>query len=209
MIRCTFVTATGAAVFALFYCSHTFAQSNQNRFELGGHYTALSAAVRSVGDRKDLLHGFGGRFGFILMRGVDLETEVSYFPQDISSPFGDAAFRAVKPNVQVMFGMKAGKRYDRVGIFGKLRPGFVRYSPLDDCQSDNPNDCTSLSPEGQILLRTVRKNEFALDIGAVVEGYVSRRSFVRFFAMEALASLSLSNRALRFRLPESSSIVQA
>ena len=158
----------------------TFAQTDESKIKVSGHYTILNAPVSSGGENKQLVHGYGGRLSFSIGNSVDLEGELNYFPENISTPFGDARTRRVKPNIQGLFGVKIGKRNERIGIFGKLRPGIVRYSPLDDCQSEDFNDCRSFSEEQQrFLLRTVRKTEFAFDVGAVIEGYLSNSSFVR------------------------------
>src|SRR5262249_26772681 len=90
-------------------------------------------------------YGYGGRLAFNGIRGVSLEAEMNFFPRDLPTS---------SSRVQALFGVKAGKRFGRVGIFGKLRPGFVSYS------ENKP-----ASP----IFATPRKTLFALDLGGVVE----------------------------------------
>jgi hypothetical protein len=73
-----------------------------------------------------------------------------------------------------LFGVKAGKRGEKFGVFGKLRPGFMRFANVPDCPEGDINRCTVES-----------KNEFALDIG-VIEYYPSRRFVIRFDAGDTI-----------------------
>ena len=72
---------------------------------------------------------------------------------------------------QGQFGAKVGRRFDRWGLFGKARPGFVGFSRVLE------------APFGVQIpanLAFVRKLYPSLDIGGVVEFYVSPRWMARF-----------------------------
>jgi hypothetical protein len=157
-------------VFILLSITASFAQSSdldEGKFEIGGQLVLLNAKTRNT--ERTLLQGFGGRLAYNLYDFLSLEAELNYFPKDISSPLGSPDSRLVKPDFQGLFGIKVGKRMDKIGVFGKLRPGFVRFSPLDDCPNNDVASC-----------ETVEKTARTLDFGIVLEGYVSSRAFVRF-----------------------------
>ena len=71
---------------------------------------------------------------------------------------------------QGQFGAKIGKRFDRWGVFGKVRPGFVGFSQVLH------------SPGGvQIGPFTFERRLYpSIDVGGVVEFYVSPRWMARF-----------------------------
>lgn len=122
------------------------------RYEVGLHYSALRVTERSDRDS-----GVGARFTYNLNDYVGLEAEATAFP-----PTEDG-----EPNneVQALFGAKAGKRFNRVGIFAKLRPGLVTFHKLGS--ADVPNVFNH--PE----------TRFALDAGGVVEYYPSKHTALR------------------------------
>ena len=98
--------------------------------------------------------------------GVAIEGEVTKFKTDEFSPptFDNDA----QPDVQGLFGVKAGWRGQKFGVFGKVRPGFTRFTPVFDCPAIDFSTCTF-----------ERHTTFSLDAGGVVEGYVSRHILVR------------------------------
>ena len=73
--------------------------------------------------------------------------------------------------------MKAGKRFRKFGVFGKARPGFASFS-------GGEFDIVLLgTPPGSFPVFAInrsRANNFAFDVGGVVELYHSRRIFTRF-----------------------------
>src|SRR6185503_11625857 len=66
--------------------------------------------------------GLGARFTYNLTKHVALEAEGNVFVRS-GSDFGRSA-----PNVQGQFGVKAGKRFERFGVFAKARPGLLSVS---------------------------------------------------------------------------------
>lgn len=126
-----------------------FAAESQNaRFEAGFQVGAL--------DERDALSEkpaiAGGRVSVRALRFLDAEAEVNRFPVGGSS--------ALFPGTQFLFGAKAGYRTGAFGIFGKVRPGFIRFD------SDNLN-APALGTRP------------AVDVGIVLEFYSRRHLFAR------------------------------
>lgn len=158
-----------AAIFVLFINDgRALAQSESYRFDVGGQFTLLRAIVDTF-NRDETLLGGGGRFTYNFSDSIAIEGELNYFPENITESFSNKEGRPTKPDYQALFGIKAGRRGDRVGIFGKLRPGFVRFSPLEDCPDNSLSSC-----------RDFRKTRFTYDVGIVIEAYPTSRVVTRF-----------------------------
>ncbi|MGH9769975.1 MAG: outer membrane beta-barrel protein [Blastocatellia bacterium] len=150
-------------VFLLFtLIPHKFviAQSEESKVEVGVQFSVLGRGTGLFFDDATSIGG-GGRLTFNLTRYMALEGELNYFPA--------AGFNDVR-RFQGQFGVKSGLRFDRFGVFGKVRPGFV------NTKYDVPVFCIQ-APCSPI---TVDDTGFSLDIGGVVEFYPSRRVTVRF-----------------------------
>jgi hypothetical protein len=124
------------------------AQLNEPKMEAGAHFTALGGGGGYWLDGPTTV-GVGGRLTFNLMRYLAFEGELNYFlPTGFNGDDG----------LQGQFGVKSGLRFERFGVFGKARPGFVnRYGTA-----------------------------FSMDIGGVLEFYPSRRMIVRFDAGDTI-----------------------
>ena len=139
------------------------------RFEVGVQFTSLFVdPSNSQGSlfvpRIHTEPGFGGRFTFNLNESIAFEAEGNYFTREqFSFPEGGKMF-------QGQFGGKIGKRFDRWGVFGKGRPGFVGFSRV----LRNPFG-VQLPP-----LAFERRLYPSIDLGGVVEFYVSPRWMARF-----------------------------
>ncbi|MBI4442149.1 MAG: outer membrane beta-barrel protein [Acidobacteria bacterium] len=94
--------------------------------------------------------GFGGRVGYNFSNYIAAEGEVNFFPTESQASGGR--------KTQALFGLKAGGRVDNFGLFAKVRPGLMNFSDIPEGGSDT---------------------NFALDVGAVVEYYPSRRTLIR------------------------------
>lgn len=161
----------------------TQAQSNTPRFEIGGQFSAIRAdnfpgstfgtGTRDV--RTDL--GGGGRFSINLNRYIALESEVNFFKEKftLNSPTRPT-FEATK--IEGLFGAKAGIRGRRIGLFGKVRPGFMHF--------DRDSACPGCDIKGNF--------ELALDAGGVLEFYPSRKFVVRFDAGDTMIFLEEKSR---------------
>jgi len=87
---------------------------------------------------------------------------------------------------QAKFGIKIGKRYNRFGVFAKVRPGFVSFGNTFKLTST----LVQRVPGGVFSPFTEygseRKTHFATDLGGVLEFYPSRRLVVRFDAGDTI-----------------------
>jgi len=122
--------------------------------------------------------GIGGRLSFDVSRWLTAEGEATFFPDDevfVQSPGSAPSLRSVYPRkrTEAFFGMKAGVRNDRVGLFAKARPGFSHVS-------GNGVECVGEVCALALLIRPEYGTEFAFDLGGVLEFYPSRRIAARF-----------------------------
>jgi len=175
------------------------AQSDDKKFEVGGQFSVLRVPTRTitvstggvgitagaVNDGRNTNYGFGGRFGYRLSQYFTLEGEGNFFP-------GDGVLDGGK-KTQGFFGVKAGKRFQSVGLFAKARPGFVHYS-RGDYQFTGP--CVSISPPPIGCYQPVGQTNFATDLGGVFEFYPTKRTIIRFDAGDTLVRLPARNTAV-------------
>jgi hypothetical protein len=154
------------------------AQEDGPRWEVGGHLTAVafnndSPLANSPGagfesDAYPTAAGFGARVGYNLNSNFAVEAELNYFPRDRFAEGGR--------KVQGLFGVKAGKRFEHVGVYAKLRPGFMSFSRGDF--TPRPNALcvpTNIAP----CFESGGTTNFALDAGGVLELHTSKKTFVR------------------------------
>jgi len=155
------------------------------RYELGLQFSQLARLnPESQTSRFSLLPpgrendpGFGGRFTYNLRHNLAFEAEVNSFPRelrDIRMPAGRF--------LQGQFGVKAGKRFKRFGLFGKLRPGFIRFTKVS--QFTGSHEVVRNTPIGEVHIqvpefRLDEETYSSVDLGGVMEFYPSRRIVVR------------------------------
>ena len=169
MIRRVFLTASITASGLIFGSFATIAQTPQTtdvpRYEVAEDFSSLSL------DSGTTLPGLGGRFTYNLNRNVALEAAGYFFPGHCNVCIGETTGHVTEG----LFGVKAGKRFRRWGIFGKARPGFVSFSK-------GSFDIVPTGGTGPFPFTIVvsRRTAFAFDVGGVVEFYPSKRIVVRF-----------------------------
>jgi hypothetical protein len=129
-------------------------RSETPKVEIGAHYTLLRFSDFDTTDS-----GVGGRLTFNLSENFGLETEFNFFPQERINFANGTSLDSRR--TQGLFGAKYGLRGEKAGVFGKIRPGFIRFGE-------------GSSPLG------VSATEFALDIGGVLELYPTRPVALRF-----------------------------
>jgi hypothetical protein len=105
-------------------------------------------------------NGFGG---WLTWRLVDVAVNV--FPED---------HPIIGRQVQVLGGVRAGFRADRVGAYARLRPGVVHFSRRFLAPEIG---CVAIFPTPEVCL--IDATNAALDLGGTVELYPSRRTVVR------------------------------
>ncbi len=155
------------------------------KFEIGGQFSVLSrnkptplvSSPTAFSDDffRETRIGFGGRFTYNVTNNIALEAEGNFFPKsdkprDLSVP-GGAIFQA-------QFGVKVGKRFSKFGVFGKVRPGFVRFTEAS--QQTGTRTITFNNQQYTVGdFRIGKENYFSTDVGGVVEFYASRRIVTR------------------------------
>ena len=118
-----------------------------HRLEVGGQIATLHL---SGSERTNA--GFGGRVSYDFSRWLAAEAEVNLFRNDSFERRQSSdlfpAFRLAynRRRLDGFFGAKVGVRGARLGVFGKVRPGFTRLSDKgiactgDGCALMLPND---------------------------------------------------------------------
>lgn len=198
-----------AIIIILFLNSLTLSQSSVNveennvkKFEIGGQVSGLFVNSLDASDEvfkqfgfpnrafkdKFLDIGIGGRFTYNVSRNLALETEINYFPGRMTATdFINAGIsRGNRPlsggkKTQILAGGKYGIRKKKYGIFGKVRPGIVRFSAyprvigrfvLQSPTGGNPDNVTVITQEAPAKL-------FNVDIGGVFEYYPTKNTVFR------------------------------
>jgi hypothetical protein len=146
------------------------------RYEIGAQFTSITKPNYDGGHTEI---GAGARFTFNLNRSIALEAVGNFFPHKCSSC--GAAGDNNGNITQGLFGVKAGKRFKRWGIFAKGRPGFVSFS-----QGDSKYVNTGAGGPFPFEFRHHRLTNFAFDLGGVLEFYPSKRIVTRFDAGDTM-----------------------
>ena len=154
-MRKTFLTAVSSTLLLCFSCLVSQAQTKSvsddekaPTYEVGGQIFSFNGHDLGFG------WGAGGRFTYNLNNAIALDSEVNFFLPDEGPAYA----------TQGLFGIKAGKRFNRVGIFAKARPGFQTNFVVNDRE----------------------QARFALDVGGVAEFYPNRHVVVRFDAGDVI-----------------------
>ena len=136
------------------------AQSADSHVDVGAHYSALV-----VGDPGRARSGAGGWFTYQFVRGIALDADASVFPSE----------KATGGRVsQALIGARLGWRGQRIGVFGKVRPGLVHFSNRFIAPGIV---CIAIFPTPESCL--VDSTNLALDIGGVFNLYPTRSSVLR------------------------------
>ena len=153
---------------------HAEAQSDEvPKFEVGAQFTSITKPSFDNGDTEP---GLGGRFTFNFNRSVAIEAVGNFFPH--SCRFcGDNSGNIT----QGLVGVKAGRRFEKWGIFGKARPGVVSFST-----GDSKFVSTGTGGSFPFAFQQKRVTNFAVDVGGMLEFYPSRRIVTRFEAGDTL-----------------------
>ncbi|HSB12486.1 MAG TPA: outer membrane beta-barrel protein [Blastocatellia bacterium] len=162
-VRCRLAAVT----FLLLAWSTSDAQSDASKIEVGAQYTSINFH-NHFGNSEGVRQGFGGRLTYDWSRNVAVEAILNFFPGDVSQIVVPSSILP-KPRLLGLFGLKAGIRKDRFGVFVAVHPGFMRFTPVTDCRTTDFSSC-----------RDVLKNEFAIDAGGVAEAYLSPHVTLRF-----------------------------
>ena len=146
------VLSSVVAIGVLLVCaSNARAQEKNPKYEFGLHYATLN-----VSEKSDKDSGLGLRFTYNLNDYLGLEAETSGFPQRREGGGNN--------ETQGLFGVRAGKRNERYGLFAKVRPGLTRFYLL--------------GTPGQTIFEQGH-TRFALDMGGVFEYYPTQNTAIR------------------------------
>jgi hypothetical protein len=149
------------------------AQDKKAKIEIGIQTTSLTLVHPDVGF-DDTQAGIGGRVTYNINRSIAAEAEINFFPQKQSILNADG--RAI----QAQFGVKIGKRFEKFGIFGKVRPGFLSVNRVAAFIPPPPQG--SQGGTSTLPFTIERRTFFSIDAGGVLEFYPTTRSVVRFEA---------------------------
>lgn len=154
------------------FASVAVAQNKKDRVEIGVQSTSLTlfAPDFSFDVTKS---GVGGRVTYNFSRSIAAEAEINFFPQK------EVVLTAGGGAVQAQFGVKAGKRFEKFGLFAKVRPGFIS---VGEVFRVTPDSASMVNGVTTFNFKVERINLFSLDAGGVLELYPSRRTVVRFEA---------------------------
>ena len=173
------------------------AQADESlKVEVGGQISVLNASngrasvtttvqcfippcplVTSTSEGQKAEPGFGARIGYNFTENFALEAEGNFFPRE--REFGGGR------KSQAHFGVKAGKRFEQVGVFVKARPGFVHFGE-GDLQERRDVACITIFPPPRGCFEGKGRTDFAFDVGGVFEYYPSRRTIIRFDAGDTI-----------------------
>lgn len=155
--------------------SGTSGASGARKFEVGAQFTSLrlrawaETQLPSLGfDGIVVESGFGGRLTYNFTRSIAVEVQTDFYPQEL---LDFANGRAGGRLLQVQAGPKIGKRFEKFGVFGKVRPGAVSFSQTIEWKFARPFDRT---------FEIKRRTYFSLDLGGVLEFYPTPRIVTRF-----------------------------
>lgn len=169
----TFVVVISLVILSL-APDNSKAQTVEHSAELGFQFSELRQNNSIFFSTPDLIFpqprigrwtpGLGGRGVYNLTSYWSIEGEMNIFPRD----------NAINGRIlEGLVGTKYGPRRKRAGLFGKVRPGLLHMSKsLSSC------GFASLTDIRCVTERT--RNDFALDVGGVLELYSTRRWLVRF-----------------------------
>ncbi len=136
--------------------------TSARKFEVAAQFASLN-----IDHSSRTAPGLGTRLTYNVVPNIALEAELNHFPEPNQGTSRLGSGRIT----QGLFGLKAGKRFETFGVFGKVRPGLVSFGQTILGSRFENGRFTSISG---------RTTHSALDVGGVVEFYPSRRLVTRF-----------------------------
>ncbi|PYS81535.1 MAG: hypothetical protein DMF67_16330 [Acidobacteria bacterium] len=171
--RSLFLLNASASALLLFSAGARAQGRDAPKFEVGAEFSSLSVRSPDFAGTQDAV-GFGARVTYNLNASLALEAAGDIYRR---LRFSDGATGG-QP-AQMQFGLKAGRRFERFGVFAKARPGFVTFGgvpALVGTQTVTFGGQQFVIP----LFENRRKTYFSTDAGGVLEFYPSRRLITRF-----------------------------
>jgi hypothetical protein len=151
-------------------------QSQPSKVEVGALFSVLRVCdpngLCDVFPRTE--RGIGARISYNLTSYFAVEGEIDFFPRNYRKVISNFTGGRI---TQGLFGVKAGMRKNRFGVFGKFRPGLQSSGHAEIAHFPSGNGPDRQNPFG---FESKRATQLALDVGGVLEVYPSRRTIVRF-----------------------------
>ena len=190
------ILCTAAIIISFVVTCQAQSQSQElPKFEVAAEFTTMERAD-FTGTRTE--PGFGGRFTFNLNRVVSFETAGYFFPKRCFTCRDNGRI------VELLGGVKVGKRFEKWGIFAKGRPGLVSFGEGD--QNIVPST-PPLDPTFPFQLQIKRRTNFATDVGGVLEFYPSKHIVTRFDAGDTIIHFNARTRNVLQFIPSSNSFL--
>lgn len=174
LISCLALSGLGEAVSAQ--------TSAPPRVEAAGYFSSVTITepggaespfnFSRLGSRTEA--GVGGRVTYNFNRWLAAEASLTLFPRDS----GESSEYTGGRITEALFGLKAGRRFKKFGVFGLAQPGLVRFSRALGGSRSVPDPG---SPGHSILVGDFSgRTNFAFKAGGAVEFYLARRVAPRF-----------------------------
>lgn len=171
------------------------------KFEVGGHFTVMfqddfnpaDITFKRFGFNEAVItdrryeSGFGGRFTYNINRNLAVEGEVNFIPS--IATINERAKNGSSTNLEfpggekLLFlgGIKYGVRRSKYGVFGKARPGAIRFNAFPKIVNrvlvPSP---TGNQPSDLLIIQTeAPATFFNIDVGGVFEYYPTRKIIFR------------------------------
>src|ERR1043166_1981367 len=141
------------------------------KIELGVQFTTITKPDYNGGSTEP---GLGARFTFNFSRSIAVEAVGNFFPHSCrfcGKYLGDSSGIME----QGLFGIKAGKRFEKWGIFAKARPGGLRFG-----QGQTIYTINGTGPSASVSVVRKGQSNFAADLGGVLEFYPTKHITTRF-----------------------------
>ena len=196
MLRKPHRCVAGHAI-VLLLSNAAWAQQTLPKFEIGVQFSSLSlqrpsqiigssfipgavGVAPGVGSRTE--PGFGGRVTYNLTSNIAFEAEGNLFPRSQGLATNGQSLGMPGGRIfQGQFGVKAGKRFRRFGIFGKARPGFIGFTQVNKLLSTHIVSNPPPQPPFTVGNFGVGRDiYFSMDVGGAIEYYPRQRVFARF-----------------------------
>lgn len=152
--------------------SHSMAQIDDHKFEVGGVFTSLTLsdfkarALPTIASGDSTVRGLGGRFGYNFTDNFAIEAEGNFFPE---THLGNEEFGQ---KLQGFLGVKAGMRNRWAGAFAKARPGVMWFGDFS-----SQGTCTGFTFGSSCHVS--HEKDFAMDVGGIAEFYPTERAIIR------------------------------
>lgn len=191
MLRKTFFIALAIILPLLFGNAHARAQTDERKLEVGALFTSLRLdnfpSRASLANENVTVNGIGARLGYNFTDNIALDAEANFFPE---THFGN---NQLGQKTQAFVGVKAGKRFERFGLFAKARPGVMYIGEITSSL-----DCSAVR-NGTVC--RPNHNNFAFDAGGVAEFYPTKRAIIRVDVGDTIIRLKQSGGGLLFPAP--------